>query len=154
MKREELVVLREEAMNLDGMEPHRVGEMWRDRDKREKMLASTWLILHYESLHDGHWPEVMPEEIPSHGGAYHHGPQEIPAIFAAEISSRIKECGRDGQLLWDYYGDRDEPWNPAPEQFRRINRALEYCSGWRRKRRMYKDWYQRHYKAKAVAKTS
>lgn len=153
MRIEPLEVYREEVLVLEGMEPRVLGVMWRAR-MSERMLASAWLILHYNSLRDGHWPEVLPEEIPTHGGAYHHGPQEIPAIWAAEISSRIAECGRDGELLWRYYGDSDEPWTPAPEQNRRINRALQYCSGWRRKRRKYTDWYRRNYRAHKVAETT
>jgi len=151
VKLEELVVLREEAMKLDGMEPHRIGEMWRTPRERNtqypytRMLASAWLFLHYESLHDGHWPEVMPEEIPSHGGAFHHGPQEIPAIYAAEISARAKECGRDGELLWKCYGDNEE--TVAPEQFERINQALLYCSGWIRQPVMYSEWRGYMYRA-------
>lgn len=153
MRREDLIVYREEVISLDGMVPSAVAAMWKGRIWT-RMLASAWLILHYNSLRDGHWPEVRPEEIPSHGGAYHHGPQEIPAIWAAEISARIKECGRDGDLLWRYYGDNDDPFVPAPEQNRVINRALEYCSGWRRKRRCYRDWYRRNYKAHKVAESS
>ena len=154
MRHEPLVVYREECLCFSGMEPHTIGEMWRDRTRVKcgerkypvtSMQAAAWLILHYGSLRDGHWPEVLPEEIPTHGGAYHHGPQEIPCIYAAEISVRIKETGRDGDLLWAYYGDSDEPVIPAPEQNRLINRALEYCSGWKRKRRVYQDWYGRHY---------
>ena len=155
MRREELIITREDAISADSetggpVEPHTIGTMWRARGENSqytRMLASAWLIVHYESLHDGSWPEVRPEEIPSHGGAFHHGPQEIPCIFAAEISARIKECGHDGLLLWGYY-EYEEP----PGDARRINRALEYCSGWRRKRRSYRDWVGRHYKAR-VAKT-
>lgn len=151
MRREDLIVYREELLSLDNMVPATVASMWMKGRVWTKMLASAWLILHYHSLQDGHWPEVRPEEIPSHGRAYHHGPQEIPAIWAAEISSRIKECGDDGALLWEYYGDNDEPWTPAPEQHRRINRALAYCSGWRRKRLYYREWVRQCYRHDRIA---
>lgn len=162
MRHEELVVYREEVIDLSGMEPHVIGEMLRERTREERgdrrypvtsMKCAAWLILHYQSLRDGHWPEVLPEEIPSHSGAYQHGPQEIPCVWAAEISTRVNECGRDGELLLAYYGDNDVPLVPSPEQNRLINRALEYCSGWKRKRREYREWYGRHYGAKRCAKT-
>ena len=153
MKREELLITREDAIAADSptggpIEPHTIGDMWRAKGedaKYKRMLASAWLIVHYESLRDGSWPEVRPEEIPSHGGAFHHGPQEIPCIFAAEISARIKACGFDGVLLVAHY-----QYGEPPGDARRINRALQYCGGWVRKRRSYEDWYSRHYKARGV----
>jgi len=152
MRREDLIVYREELLTLDVMSPATLAEMWLQDLVRTKMQASAWLILHYKSLHDGHWPEMRPEEIPTHGGAYRHGPQEIPAIWAAEISVRVKECGDHGQLLWRYYGDNDETWTPAPEQHSYINSALAYCSGWRRKPWYYPEWRRRSYRYSLIAK--
>ncbi len=129
----ELVVTRDEA----------IAEAPTPADLTKRRLCpvlAAWVVVHYDTMADGTWPEVQPEQIPSHGGAYRHGPFEMPVLYAAEISSRVKECGDDGAMLWAYYHD-----GLPPADCRRINRALAYCSGWRHKRRGYSDWYRRHY---------
>ena len=148
MKRVELIVVDyAEVMDTDKtvglVDPHNIGVMWRDKTRegspkypRMSMLASAWLIQHYkEDLHNGVWPEVRPEEIPAHGGAFHHGPQEMPGMFAAEISVRMRECGRDGLALLEYYSTGERLTDN-----RTLNKTLEYCSGWRRKRQPYVVW--------------
>ena len=142
-----------EFQDLDVTRDEAIAETPVPADLTDRKLCAilvAWVVVHYDSLADGHWPEVRPEEIPAHGGAYRHGPFEMPCMYAAEISCRVKECGRDGAMLWAYYHD-----GRPPEDCHRINRALAYCSGWRRKRRGYSDWYRRHYSgnvAKVVAK--
>ena len=134
--------------------PMDVNQMWRargDEGRRLRLLVTAWLIAYYEALQEGTWPEVMPESIPTHGGAFHHGPQEIPAIYAAEISVRIKGCGRDGALCWRYY--QGEPVALDDDSCWQINKALSYCSGWSRKKQPYRVWGNHHKRENPVRKS-
>ena len=123
--------------------PADISSIWLAKGEgamRPKLKVTAWLIANYETMRDGNWPDVRPEEIPTHGGYWRHGPQEMPGMYAAEVWSRIQQCGEDGFLCWLYY--QGEKVALTPDVCRRINRALRYCSGWARRRVPYKLWCQ------------
>jgi hypothetical protein len=120
-----------------------------------KPVYAAWLILHYADIMDsgGCWPEITPEEIPTHSGHCSDGWFVNPVMWAAEISTRVDECcqhGRpDGNMLWLYYRD-GEPIGKLAGKYgmdeervcKAINRALRYCSGKDRRPMDYESWCQ------------
>jgi len=133
--------------------PMDVDAMWKargDSGRHLRLLVTAWLIAYYEVVHSGQWPEVVPESIPTHGGKFQHGPQEIPGMYACEISTRVRECGPDGLLCWNYYQGGAVILDDSACE--RINRALRYCSGWRRKRQPYKVWTNHHKREHPISK--
>jgi FPC/CPF motif-containing protein YcgG len=146
------IVMEFESPKGGPIEPGDISVLWTTpKVKGEQypitsMTMTAWLMLHYDSLHDGHWPQTIRDQTNSHTGAYCHGPQEVPAMWAAEVATRVAWCGEHGQLCWKYYHQHpdEEAWYPAPEQCRDINQALLYCSGWKRRPFGYLTWRHRH----------
>jgi hypothetical protein len=151
MKRHEpefavLYVTRDEAVMVTSetggpITPADVSSMWLAKGESGRLLqrrVTAWIIANYETMRDGTWPDVRPEEIPSHGGFFRHAPYEMPGMYAAEVWKRINACGPDGELCWRYY--QGEPTELSEANCKRINRALAYSSGWVRKRVSYKEW--------------
>ena len=74
---------------------------------------------------------------------------EEPVDLAAELMSRLDRCEPDISLVKLFY-IYDVPFDKlaitarmAEEEVNyRINRVIKYISGWRRKARTYKEWYQ------------
>jgi hypothetical protein len=156
MKRTELVVQLTDVWDLEGVngpvEPLDISAMLRSFFRYQRMLAAAWLILHYnDSLHCGHWPQSALGPSTSHGGAFHHGPQEVPGAYAAMVSARLKECGQAGELCQRYYeqqpvapGEDADVFNPSPEQCQSINDALLYAATWRERHCTFNDWRYRN----------
>ena len=121
-------------------------------DRRLDCALTAWLLAHYDTLREGYWPDIKPEEIPSHGGAHRHGWFENAIMYGAMVKIRQESCGFDGCLLWLFYHDNKgtedmaQRFNQTEDRIiKRINRALKYCAGWKNKRRGYRDWYRRDY---------
>ena len=116
-------------------------------DRRLDAALIAWLLSHYDTLREGYWPDVLPEEIPSHGGAWRHGWFENAVAWGALAKMRQEACGDDGVVMWLYYHDGEEIEDLARRFHqrdttvcRRINKALAYCSGWKNKRQPYEVW--------------
>jgi len=154
-----LLVTREQAQVGDYYtqreRPITPGELF---DRRLDPCCIAWLMVYYDDIMQGGgtWPGVRPEEIPSHSGAHRHGWFEIPVTYCAMMRDRLEKCGFDGVLAWFYYhGDEEgKLWETEelarrfhyPEQsiIRRINSCLRYCSGWKERRRTYKEFTSQH----------
>ena len=114
-----------------------------------------WLIENIPELKSGYWPR-HPD-----GSSYTepqgkkrvnpHAPFEIPEQFASEIEARLEHCGIDGLMAKLYYC-YGESVNTIARHFRkssgiisfRIDAALNFITGWERKRTRY-DNRARHY---------
>jgi len=123
------------------------------RNLDEYLVA--WFLVHYESIikGGGTWPDVRPEEIPSHGGAFRYAFFDTTMQCVAIVTGRIdKKCGFDGRLARLYYeGDvNGKQWetDELARRFRRresaickrINNVLDYCSGWKEKTISYEEF--------------
>jgi len=134
--------------------PADIASMWQAKGEGGRLLSqrvTAWIVANYETMRDGTWPDVKPEEIPSHGGGFHHSPHEMPCMYAAEVWKRIQECNIDGELCWAYYQGRVVTL--TPDVCRRINRALAYSAGWTRKRVSYKEWCGHRFKLSMPTET-
>lgn len=110
-----------------------------------------WLIENLEILRRGSWPPGGDTGNVFRKQRTNRAYFETPAIICAEIETRLEATGADGimcKLL--YCLDESElviakQFNiPADKVWRRINRALAYMSGWKRKG-SYREWIsQRH----------
>lgn len=109
-----------------------------------------WLLDHIQILRDGKWPprpasgyvEPNIQKSPSR-----HAPFETPVQVAAELLARLGKAGQDGAMvkLMYCYGEDDETiarhWHITVDTAkRRINRAINYCCGWRRKGDYRQKW--------------
>ena len=106
------------------------------RFQREEMI---WLISWLDLLSEGNWP---PEGKDTGYTGYqkskvHKAPFETPAGYAAEVKSRLKTMGEAGEALVDEIqgGIMDYEGLCGPAQ-----RALNYISGWRRRKETYSQW--------------
>ncbi len=117
--------------------------------RREQMI---FLIHSLPLLQEGHYPRnpigtgYVDNRLSIRRGR-HNAYYESPAALAAEVETRLELCGQDGLMLEAVFC-----WGKKPEYLmrafnldeyklmRRINSALAYISGWRRKERSYKDF--------------
>ena len=65
-----------------------------------------------------------------------HAPFETPCQFAAEIDSRLDVTNLYGKLLLAEINAGVPLWELSKES----RLALNYCSGWRRRRMSFSDW--------------
>lgn len=111
-----------------------------------------WLIKNLPTLKEGRYP---PDPIGSGYVDLHMGKRaikhkayfETPALIAAEVEARLALCGLDGLLL-----EATELWEISLERLakcigmseweiiKRKSNALRYISGFKRKRRTYRDY--------------
>ncbi len=114
---------------------------------REQMM---WAIEHIEELRDGTWPREPVEtgytEAPiSSRRTSKEAPFVKPTCIAAEVDIRLQTTSTDGKLLIAEIqgGKRISDLEYESRQ------ALNYVSGWKRKRLSYNIWLsQRRYRAK------
>ena len=136
--------------------PAGISSMWRAKGpsgKRTRMRVTAWVIANYDTMRDGNWPDVRPEEIPTHGGFFKHAPHEMPCIYAAIVSRRVYGCGEVGLMCWAYYNEGFTlKWLAGKYSMTEqdvckcINQVLDYCATWTERRRSFKDWKNRNYK--------
>lgn len=114
---------------------------------REQMM---WLIRHLGELLDGDWPAnpwgSSYTEIPSIKGGSSEARFVRPCQFAAEVEVRLKLTGLEGKLLM---AELNGGWQEVPyEQLGKESRdALNYISGWRRRKQTYREFkMQREYR--------
>ena len=111
------------------------------RFAREEMI---WLITWLSFLEDGKWPPDHNSSSSTRGRRSHKAPFENPSGFAGEVNSRLKTTGEAGEALVDEIqsGITDYEGLSRPAK-----RALNYVSGWRRRRKTYALWKaQKKYK--------
>jgi len=106
-----------------------------------------WLIENLETLRQGEWPTGGNNCNVSRKQRTNRAYFETPVIILAEIESRLEATGQDGVMckLFFCLGEPEliiaKQFNiPADKVERRIRRALNYMSGWRRKTLPYRKW--------------
>ena len=106
---------------------------------RDEMI---WLIECLSDLELGVWPKQPGDtgytDAPNvQKSRNFHAPFETPAQIFAEVTSRIDKTGDAGEtLIWEVqHGMNDYSLLSPPAK-----RALNYISGWRRRRSAYRDW--------------
>lgn len=114
---------------------------------REQML---WLLEHLDVIRAGRWP-ANPEgssyvDPIVHVQARRKAPFETPAQIYGEVSDRLEATGQAGEeLLHQVQSGLNDVELLSP--FARS--ALNYMSGWPRRRMCYSDWVrQRKYREK------
>ncbi len=112
---------------------------------RENMM---WLIRSLGELLDGDWP-ASPwgssyTDIPSIGGGSKEARFVKPCQFAAEVEVRLRRTGLEGKLLMAELNGGDVPYEQLSKESRD---ALNYISGWRRRKQSYREFKkQREYR--------
>ena len=121
---------------------------WEPREIVFESRQCVWLVSELPTLEVGNWPPIPQNEVLAKherpkGGAYF----ETPAQIWVEITTRLDRCGRDGEMLKDFY-----LWNKTDREMaiaynmdiydieHRVRRALRYISGWRRRTRTYEEF--------------
>ena len=115
--------------------------------KRDQIL---WALRNAELFRSGKWPPQNIESGYTDSSIRRKGVKREPAfvkpeIIIAEIDWRIERTGVDGKLLLaeiqaEYELFSDEAW-----------RALNYISGWKRKKMLYVNWLkQRKHRNKVI----
>lgn len=109
-----------------------------------------WLLSWLELLREGRWPPnftgYSQAPLTQHSRNL-HAPFEIPVQYASEIDSRLERTGVDGKLLLAEIQLGKTIVELQPES----RRALNYCSGYRRRRMDYRTWCrQRRYLHKTM----
>jgi hypothetical protein len=113
---------------------------------REQMF---WLISVLPYLEEGSWP-INPHETgyteAENTGRVNtsaHAPFEGPAQIYAEVTYRLALTGKDGKMLyWEIQQGKVEEYVglcPSSKQ------ALNFVSGWRRRKTDYRHWKYQHY---------
>lgn len=106
------------------------------RFQRDEMI---WLVSWLGFLENGKWPPEHKETgyTGSHTSSGHRAPFEDPSGFAAEVNCRLRTTGEAGEALVDEIqgGITDYEGLCSPAK-----RALNYISGWRRRKSSYKAW--------------
>ena len=108
-----------------------------------------WILINLKTLRDGHWPGVDDDNIWTESCGHFATPFLAAVFCAAEVTYRLGLTGEDGRICQEYYTDGADldvlrrKWgydhrSDVETIERRINRALFYCSGWRRKDKRYK----------------
>lgn len=106
------------------------------RFKRDEMI---WLIAWLELLEKGQWPPEHKETgyTGSRGTRGHRAPFENPSGFAGEVNYRLKTTGEAGEALLDEIQSSITDYEGLS---RPAKRALNYISGWRRRKETYSQW--------------
>ena len=126
-------------------------EYYNPKDITFQRQEIIWLIEHLDTLEAGEWPVSPYEsgytEVMSPNRS-HKAPFETAAQIFAEVSWRLKQTGEAGGILvWEVQhglSDYDLLCDIAKV-------ALNYISGWRRRKTPYKDWKSQN---KKIAKAS
>ena len=118
------------------------------RFQREEMM---WLIKWLPFLEEGTWP---PEHKESGYTGYqksrsHRAPFENPVGFASEVHCRLNTTGEAGEALVDEIQGGITEYE---ELSRPAKRALNYISGFRRRRLSYSLWKAQKKYYKTIAK--
>jgi hypothetical protein len=134
---------------------------WRDCDGHEYYetyevqfcrFQMLWLLANLLILKDGRYPPgtasgYIDLHLESNKTLTGRASFETPVGLAAEVEIRLDRCGLDGVILKAVV-----MWGEAPDRLakglkmeyqdvlRRQERALQYISGWRRRRITYKDF--------------
>ena len=111
------------------------------------------MLEHYEVISDGRWPQKLtgyidnpfvPAPLRSKSGAYFEGPVGI----LAELNSRLRACGRDGEMVlclraWGWDQDILMRLMRTDRESMELaeRRVIAYVS-YRRKERSYKEFCQ------------
>lgn len=106
-----------------------------------------WLVNWLPVLKEGIWPPEHRETgyIGLPGTKGHRAPFEDPAGFAGEVNIRLSTTGEAGEALVDEVQSGLE----LEQLSRPARRALNYISGWRRRRLSYRAWVRQvDYRAK------
>ena len=115
-------------------------EYYTPRDITFQRQEIIWLIEHLNTLESGEWPVSPVEsgytEIRS-PNRNHKAYFETPCQIAAELTWRLKRTGESGEILvWEIQHGLDDYDLLSPP----AKRALNYCSGWRRRTQEYSKW--------------
>lgn len=128
-------------------------EWYKPGDIRFNRQQIIWLLGYLPTLREGIWPPNPKDtgyvDAPQgkNSRAARGGYFERACDIAAEVEKRLEACHLDGHLLEASY-----TWGKSeaelarvhgltlPDFYRRVNRALRYISGWRRKRRSYEEF--------------
>ena len=89
-----------------------------------------------ELIRDGKWPQQQDGSNytdPAIRSNFVKIPSRNPEIISAEIDARLRCCGIEGKLL-ELEVQMERELSPTSWK------ALNYCSGWKRKTMSYKDW--------------
>jgi len=115
-------------------------------------LQMLWLLAYLPILKDGRYPPgaatgYVDMHLESNRSPAVRASFETPAGLAAEVEVRLDRCGLDGVIL-----KAITLWGEPPDKLagklnmtcedvlRRRERALQYISGWRRRRITYRDF--------------
>lgn len=103
---------------------------------REQMI---WLIEHLDLLELGDWPPEGRETgyTGSQKSHSHKAPFETAAQIYVEVSYRLDRTGNDGEtLVWEVQNGLNAYALLCPA----AKKALNYISGWRRRKMKYRKW--------------
>lgn len=121
-------------------------------------LYAAWLICNLDVLRYEGWPDLPRDDVWTDRTGRPHNAMETPLVFAAEISTRLDRCGRDGRVCLAYYKNawtidsivenwgtfgnhrRDRSASPKSVSYM-VKNALLYCSG--RRKGPYHEWLAR-----------
>ena len=111
-----------------------------------------WILSWLDMMIKGNWP-VNPQgtgytDAPmGNKSRNRHAPYETAAMVAAEVEIRLGRLGLDRYLVEDRYIDgiteeaiAHKLGIHSSEVYRKLNSALWYVSGFRRKKMSYSDW--------------
>jgi hypothetical protein len=118
-------------------------EHYSPRDIRFNREQTIWLITWLDVIGDGHWPPDPKEtgyvDVPggsSHSHS-HRSPFETSAQIYAEVTTRLEQTGDAGvTLVWEVQHGLEVYELLSPP----AKRALNYISGWRRRRQSFSQW--------------
>ena len=110
-----------------------------------------FLLEHKDLLESGRWPPEHKDSGytgSSKGRAYRtEGYFVKPVIIIAELTTRLKDCNLDGELVIERYTNGYDEMDLADRHkldyfdvIKRISTALSYCRGYRRKRTNYQEY--------------
>lgn len=120
--------------------------------ERDQVL---WLLFYLPLLKEGMWPpnpyvSGYTDEPIGKSKRYKRAYFETPVQFAAEIGSRLLKAGRDGRILYWQVKSGVTDYELLEED---AQDALNYISGWKRKKMEYKAWRrQRNYYENVVVR--
>lgn len=102
-------------------------------------IQMLWLLLHLKELGEGQWPEsIKASDLPwVNKPLRSEGYFAKAAAIAGEVSWRLSKTGVDGKLL------QAEVETGHDELAYEARRALNFISGFRRRRQSYKTWQKR-----------
>jgi hypothetical protein len=130
-----------------------IKEFYLPREIRFTKSQVCWILNNYSDFKLGIWPAqtyVSGYTDPGMRSTKVSGNAKftVAADVYSEVDVRIKACGVDGGMTEDYFWvGRDyqtialQHGLATMEVINRIGRCLRYCSGWKRKRRGYKEFY-------------